>query len=77
MRENRPQPELLMRQVRAPVTNVGYGSAFERSHYTAGNLQKSYQSGLGQSLPGAEAEGAKAEYPFVRPTMTRPPLVNV
>ena len=46
-------------------------------HYTAGNLQKSYQSGLSQSLPGAEAEGAKAEYPFVRPTMTRPPPVNV
>lgn len=51
-------------------------AAFERSQLAAGDLQKSYQSGLGQ-LAGAEAEGAKAEYPFVRPSMTRPPPVNV
>ncbi|SRR5258708_34369923 len=66
-----------LRQMRAPVTNLGACAAFYRSHHPADNLQKSYQSGLSQSLPGAEAEGAKAEYPFVRPTMTRPPPVNV
>jgi hypothetical protein len=52
-------------------------AAFERSQLAAGDLQKSYQSGLSQSLPGPRPKGAKAEYPFVRPSMTRPPPVNV
>jgi len=51
-------------------------AAFERSQLAAGDLLKSYQSGLSQSLPGPRPKGAKAVKAGVSPKDSNRGFVN-